>query len=81
MKLSGVSEKVFLDRYSLKDKAGKPVEKKPDEMWKRIAKAVAKVEDKKLQKKLVEGARKLDNTFDWKNVGDNTLRIYREILK
>lgn len=51
MKLSGVSEKVFLDRYSLKDKAGKALEKKPDEMWKRIAKAVAQVEEKKQQKK------------------------------
>lgn len=51
MKLSGVSEKVFLDRYSLKDKAGKPVEKTPDEMWKRVAKAVAAVEKKPVQKK------------------------------
>ncbi len=52
MKLSGVSEKVFLDRYSLKDNAGKPTEKKPDEMWKRIAKAVASMEknSKKWQK-------------------------------
>lgn len=51
MKLSGVSEKVFLDRYSLKDKEGKPVEKTPDEMWKRVAKAVAAVEKKPAQKK------------------------------
>lgn len=51
MKLTGVSEKVFLDRYSLKDKVGRPVEKTPDEMWKRIAKAVAKVEKKEDQKK------------------------------
>lgn len=51
MKLTGVSEKVFLDRYSLKDKVGHPVEKTPDEMWKRVAKAVAKVEKKEDQKK------------------------------
>ena len=51
MKLAGVSEKVFLDRYSLKDKAGKPLEKNPREMWKRIAKAVAKVENKSKQPK------------------------------
>jgi ribonucleoside-diphosphate reductase alpha chain len=44
MKLTGISEKVFLDRYSLKDKQGKPTEKKPDDMWKRIAKAVASQE-------------------------------------
>jgi len=51
MKLTGVSEKVFLDRYSLKDKLGKPIEKNPDEMWRRVAKAVASVEKKKTQKK------------------------------
>ena len=32
MKLEGVREKVFLDRYSLKDKEGAPVEKTPEEM-------------------------------------------------
>lgn len=41
MKLKGISEKVFLDRYSLKDKIGNPIEKTPEEMWKRIADAVA----------------------------------------
>ncbi len=51
MKLTGIAEKVFLDRYSLKDSAGRPVEKTPEEMWKRLAKAVAEVEDKKNQKK------------------------------
>jgi len=44
MKLTGISKKVFLDRYSLKDKKGWPLEKTPDEMWSRIAKAVAKQE-------------------------------------
>lgn len=51
MKLTGVSEKVFLDRYSLKDKEGKPLEKTPDKMWQRVADAVAKDEKKTLQKK------------------------------
>jgi len=51
MKLIGISEKVFRDRYSLKDKAGKPTEKKPDEMWKRIAKAVASQEKTPEEKK------------------------------
>jgi ribonucleoside-diphosphate reductase alpha chain len=51
MKLSGISEKVFLDRYALKDKAGNPIEKKPEEMWSRVAKAVAQAEkeDKRKQ--------------------------------
>ena len=51
MKLTGISEKVFLDRYSLKDKAGKSMEKRPEEMWGRIAKAVSLVEKKSKQKK------------------------------
>lgn len=50
MKLSGVSEKVFADRYSLKDKKGNPLEKTPDEMWHRIAKAVAEQEKKSVRK-------------------------------
>ncbi len=51
MKLTGIAEKAFLDRYSLKDAKGNPVEKTPDEMWRRIAKAVAAQEKKSLQKK------------------------------
>ncbi|MCX6732063.1 MAG: adenosylcobalamin-dependent ribonucleoside-diphosphate reductase [Candidatus Roizmanbacteria bacterium] len=58
MKLTGISEKVFLDRYSLKDKAGKPTEKKPDDMWKRIAKAVAN------QEKTPEGKKKWEKEFN-----------------
>lgn len=41
MKLDGIRQKVFLDRYSLKDKEGKPLEKTPDEMWRRVAKGIA----------------------------------------
>ena len=51
MKLTGIAEKVFLDRYSLKDKKGAAVEKKPEEMWTRIAKAVSAVEKKPKRKK------------------------------
>lgn len=51
MKLTGISEKVFLDRYSLKDKQGNFLEKTPDQMWKRVAQAVAKQERKGTQKK------------------------------
>lgn len=46
MNFSGISQKVFLDRYALKDKKGNPIEKKPEEMWRRVAKAVASVEKK-----------------------------------
>ena len=46
MQLTGISEKVFLDRYSLKDKKGGSIEKTPDEMWHRIAKAVSLIEKK-----------------------------------
>ncbi len=51
MKLTGISEKVFIDRYALKNKAGDAIEKKPEEMWGRIAKAVSLVEKKSKQKK------------------------------
>jgi len=44
MKLTGISEKVFLDRYALKDKKGNPIEKRPEEMWRRVARAVASIE-------------------------------------
>ncbi|KXK07333.1 MAG: Ribonucleoside-diphosphate reductase NrdZ [Microgenomates bacterium OLB22] len=47
MQLSGISEKVFLDRYSLKDPKGAAVEKSPEEMWKRVAKAVSLIEKDK----------------------------------
>jgi len=44
MKLTGIAEKVFLDRYSLKDSLGKPIEKRPEQMWRRVAKAVSSIE-------------------------------------
>jgi len=50
MKLDGVRQKVFLDRYSLKDKEGKSLEKTPDEMWRRVAKGIASQEKKALRK-------------------------------
>lgn len=49
MKLTGLSEKVFLDRYSVKDKKGNPTEKTPNQMWHRVAKAAAEVEKKEVQ--------------------------------
>ncbi len=49
--LDGMRQKVFLDRYSLKDRDGNPVEKSPEEMWKRVAKGIAGVEKPKNRKK------------------------------
>lgn len=54
MKLDGIREKVFLDRYSRKDEAGAPVEKTPEEMWRRVAKSIAAVEKGKKNKSLWE---------------------------
>jgi len=51
MKLTGVRQKVFLDRYSLKDKEGNPVEKTPDEMWRRVARGIAQQEKKSVRRK------------------------------
>ena len=44
MKFDGIREKVFLDRYALKDKDGKLLEHRPQEMWKRVASGIAKTE-------------------------------------
>ena len=44
MQLTGIRNTVFLDRYALKDKAGKPIEQTPEEMWHRIARGVAQNE-------------------------------------
>lgn len=41
MQLSGIRNTVFLDRYALKDKEGEPIEKAPEEMWRRVARGVA----------------------------------------
>lgn len=39
--LEGVQQKVFLDRYSLKDATGAPMEQHPEEMWWRVANGLA----------------------------------------
>lgn len=46
MKLDGIREKVFLDRYALKDKTGSLLEHTPEEMWTRVAKGIATSERK-----------------------------------
>jgi ribonucleoside-diphosphate reductase alpha chain len=60
MQLQGLSQKVFLDRYSLKDKEGNPVEKTPEEMWKRVARGIAEVEP---QDKRAEWRKKFYNVM------------------
>ena len=44
IKLDGIREKVFLDRYALKDKDGSLLEHAPEEMWARVARGIAKQE-------------------------------------
>src|SRR5258708_10317918 len=39
--LDGVRQKVYMDRYSIKDVEGKPVEHHPEEMWQRVAGGIA----------------------------------------
>ncbi len=45
--LDGLREKVFLDRYALKDKDGSLLEKTPEEMWIRVSRGIAQNEKKK----------------------------------
>lgn len=42
--LQGIRQKLFLDRYSLKDDQGHPIEKFPEQMWRRVAWALAQFE-------------------------------------
>lgn len=51
MKLTGIRQQVFLDRYSLKNEKGTPLEKTPKTMWRRVARAISKVEKGKDRKK------------------------------
>ncbi len=46
-KLDGIRQKVFLDRYALKDKVGTRIESTPEETWARVARGIAAVEKKK----------------------------------
>ncbi len=52
--LEGIREKVFTDRYSLKDATGKPLEDYPEVLWARVARGIAEVEETEEQKKLWE---------------------------
>ena len=49
-KLDGIRQKLFVDRYALKDKDGSVLEQTPEETWKRVAKGIAVNEKKKNRK-------------------------------
>ncbi len=57
MKLDGIAQKVFMDRYALKDKEGAPLETTPEQMWKRVARGIAR------QEKTPEGQKKWEKKF------------------
>lgn len=42
--LEGIRQKVFMDRYSLKDAAGQALEHHPEQLWARVARGIAEVE-------------------------------------
>src|SRR6266849_3847681 len=42
--LEGIRSKVFMDRYSLEDPSGKPLEYYPEQLWARVARGIASVE-------------------------------------
>lgn len=48
--LTGIRKDVFLDRYSLKDEDGAPLEEYPEQMWKRVAWGISQQEKVGLQK-------------------------------
>ena len=42
--LEGIRQKVFMDRYSLKDPSWQPLEFYPEQLWARVARGIAAVE-------------------------------------
>src|SRR6266576_2117343 len=42
--LEGIRQRVFMDRYSLKDASGQPLEFYPEQLWARVARGIAAVE-------------------------------------
>jgi len=42
--LEGIRQKLFLDRYSLKDENGEPMEKYMEQAWARMARGISQVE-------------------------------------
>lgn len=50
-KLEGIRQKLFIDRYSMKDEDGAPREKFLEQMWRRVAWGVAQVEETEVLRK------------------------------
>ena len=50
MKLDGIRQKVFLDRYALKGVGGELLEEAPEQMWERVARGIASNEKKENRK-------------------------------
>lgn len=64
--LQGLAKDVFNDRYALKDASGKRVENTPEEMWHRVAKAIASTEKTEAkQKEWEEKFYSVLNNFDF----------------
>ena len=68
MKLDGVRQKVFLDRYALKNKEGKAIEKTPEEMWKRVAQELAAVESQGKREEREKKFLWLLSDFRWRGI-------------
>lgn len=69
VQLDGIRQKVFLDRYALKDKTGKLLEHTPEEMWRRVARGIAANEKKSEQKKWEEAFYKVMEDFKFVPAG------------
>lgn len=50
VELTGLRQKVFFDRYALKDENGQRVENTPEEMWRRVAKGISAIEKTQAKK-------------------------------
>src|SRR5690554_2339615 len=58
-------EKVFLDRYSYKNKDGEPTEKTPSEMFRRVADAIASVETGYLRQQFADEFFRMMNNWEF----------------
>ena len=47
--LDGIRQKVFADRYSFKDETGAALEEYPEQMWRRVARGIAAVEEEPIR--------------------------------
>ncbi len=65
--LDGIRQKVFLDRYSLKDRDGTAIEQYPEQMWRRVADSIALVEST-AEKRALWGGRFYDALRDFRFV-------------